>query len=580
MNEKIIKKKVKQYFKFLITFTFFGVYLYISIKFGKTAQKHLGYFIGGLGMFLFGMSFMSTAMEKIAGDQLKSLIASLTSTPFRGLLTGVLVTSIIQSSSATTVMVVGFTNTGLMNLRQAIGVILGANIGTTITAQLIAFKLEDWAWTIMFLGTLFNLMGKTKSKRSWGEFLIGFALLFIGMSLMGDTLKNYKEHELFKQVFTQFSTNRLLGVLAGLFVTLIIQSSSATVGLTMSLASAGAFGTGREALYAAVPIIFGDNIGTTITAILASIGTSVNAKRAALAHTIFNVWGTILFLPLLDLYIPFLELTSDNLVRQIANSHTLFNVINAFLVLPFVEWLKKIVQVIIPDKDDQRKLEINITLDKRLLATPFIALEHVTKLAENLFKNCYDNIAKIISFISKKDLEFDEAFSIYSNLKSEVSQSKHAANELQSFLIRLSSTTDITERPLRHATYLINQIRDMDILNGQLLNFMETILEFLETGNSIPLDQLNEILIGLEHVQEIIQKFNNSLNLDKNMSDEIIIRIKDYVMLEREILRQHFARINQEHVANLAQILHLNLLNAIKSMLRNLEYLALHSVKP
>jgi len=261
------------------------------------------------------MNMMSNSLQMIAGNRLKAIISTLTRNPVTAMLTGLAVTAVIQSSSATTVMIVGFVNAGLMTLTQAIGVILGANIGTTVTAQLIAFKLDDLAWPVLAIGSTMIMICKSRKNRSWGEVLLGFALLFLGMKFMGETLKAYKDHETFKQIFVALSHNRFLGVFAGLFVTLIVQSSSATVGLTMSLMGTGAFGDDPYlALMAAIPIILGDNIGTCITAVLAALGASRAAQRAALAHTMFNVFGTLLVLPVLHYYCQLIMLTSADLL--------------------------------------------------------------------------------------------------------------------------------------------------------------------------------------------------------------------------------------------------------------------------
>ncbi len=579
MIDRTTKRQVKMVAKVVLAAAFFLAFFLVSSRYGKTAQKEFGHFFGGLGMFLFGMTFMSAAMQRIAGDRLKAIIASLTSTPWRGLLTGAGVTAVIQSSSATTVMVVGFVNAGMMTLLQAIGVILGANIGTTMTAQLMAFKLEDLAWPLLFLGTLMMILGKSKSNRSWGECLVGFALLFLGMAFMGDSLKAYREHELFKQTFVLLSSNRLFGVLAGLLVTLIVQSSSATVGLTMGLMAAGAFGDDpRAAQLAAIPIIFGDNIGTTITALLASIGTSTNARRAAVAHSLFNVFGTLLFLPLLDPFVTLVGYTSTDPVRQVANSHTLFNVINALLFLPFADWLRRAVEWVVPEPPGADSTPVP-TLDKRLLATPFVALEQATAQAETLLRAVERKLGRIGDFLELSPIDLDDCYALRASIKTGVSNMHQIATDLQEFLVRLSAS-NIAERQLRHATALLHQVRDLDIMAGQIHNFVEQIEDHYESGQIIPEEQLQEIRVGLDHCAEVVSRFHQHLHLGKAEAEWIRTRIRDYVLLESEIHRQHFARMQKQSSASLAQVLHLNLLSSIRSMLRNLDYLAIHSERP
>ncbi len=330
--------------------------------------------IGGLGLFLYGMLLLSTSLQKVAGQRLRSLLEMLTSNRFVGAAVGAFVTGIIQSSSVTTVMVVGFVNAGLLKLQQAIGVIIGANIGTTVTGQIIAFKIDLYGLPLIGAGLAIMMLARLRQQRLWGEAIVGFGLLFVGLTLMKETLGSLGASYMMRSFFVNFSREPILGVLAGAIVTGIIQSSSATVGLTMALASAGLVD-----LRGAISLVLGENIGTTVTAQIAAIGSSRTARQAAWSHTLFNVLGVAYMLVILysgNWYERLVELSSDDVMRQVANSHTFFNVINAALFLPMLPVLKAIVERIVPRKEDEELLEPRY-LEKHLLDTPLVAINQV-----------------------------------------------------------------------------------------------------------------------------------------------------------------------------------------------------------
>ena len=284
--------------------------------------------LGGVGLFLFAIRLISESLQMLAGDKMRQIIGMLTRTPLLGVIVGAGVTMLIQSSSATTVMTVSFVDAGLMTLKQAIGVIMGANIGTTVTGQLLAIKIKDFAYLFVIIGALLSFLKKERRLAHVGSGMLGFGLLFIGMQTMEGAMAFLRERQ---DIFLMFSHNPLLGLAAGMLLTLLVQSSSATVGLTIALGVQGLL-----PLEAAIPIVLGDNIGTTITAILASIGTSRAAKQACAAHVLFNVIGVAIFLPLMPLYIGLIQSTAQGIGHQIANAHTLFNVCNTILFLPFL----------------------------------------------------------------------------------------------------------------------------------------------------------------------------------------------------------------------------------------------------
>ncbi len=329
--------------------------------------------IGGLGLFLYGMTLTGDGLRRAAGDKMKQVLEALTSTPLKGVIVGAVVTGVMQSSSATTVMLVSFVNAGLMTLRQTIGVIMGANIGTTVTAQLIAFSIADYAYPAIGVGFAVYLLARRKVWRSVGQAVLGFGMLFLGLSTMSAAVAPLRESQAFGSAMRTLGANPLLGLLTGLVMTLIIQSSSATIGMLLAVAIAS---PDVMTLQIAVPILFGDNIGTCVTALLSSIGTSHTARRTAMVHLLFNVFGAVIFMVL---RIPFTWLVTavspaGGIARQIANAHTMFNVLNTVVWLPGVGFLERVATRLVPGEDVVEEAGPKY-LDHRMLGTPGIALD-------------------------------------------------------------------------------------------------------------------------------------------------------------------------------------------------------------
>ena len=330
--------------------------------------------VGGLGLFIYGIWQMSEGLHKACGERMRRVLHNLTGSPIRGILVGAGVTVLIQSSSATTVMVVGFVNAGLMTLLQALGVIFGSNIGTTVTVQLIAFRLTDYALPIIGLGMLVMFLAKKKTHKYIGESLLGFGLLFLGLKISTEVVKPLGQYPLFNNILVSFSRNPILGVLAGAIITGILQSSAVTIGMVLGLAMISLID-----LRAAIALVFGCNIGTCATALLASIGTGISARRTAVAHILFNIIGTIIFLPFLGPFQNLISHTSGELPRQIANAHTLFNVINTIIFLPFIRPYANFLNKIVKGKEEEEVEYLPKYLERHLLNTPAIALEAATK---------------------------------------------------------------------------------------------------------------------------------------------------------------------------------------------------------
>lgn len=525
-------------------------------------------------MFIYGMNLMSASLQRIAGSRLKTIVSTLTKNPLAGMLTGLGVTALIQSSSATTVMTVGFVNAGIMSLKQAIGVILGANIGTTVTAQLIAFKLTDLAWPILALGSALIIFSKSRKNKSWGEALLGFALLFLGMKFMGDTLKSYREHEIFKSAFVMLSHNRILGVFAGLLVTLVVQSSSATVGLTMSLIGTGAFGDDPYlALRAAIPIILGDNIGTCITALLAAIGTSKNARRAAFIHTFFNTFGTILFLPLLDWYVRLIMATSADAMRQVANAHTLFNIFNGILFLPFSSILEKISLFIIPKSEDEEAATTN--LDKRLLATPPIAIAQAECQLLHAVGIVNKKFGKMCELLKDKESGLDEISNTAIAVENLHKQREQISKDLNRFLVSLAQK-DLAEELSRQVTKILYVNKDLEIVAHQLNKLLGTLLDQAEESVALSGEAREELLICLQKTGEVFMHMTQKLTISDDEFHEIQSNIYSQTLVDQAARNNHLDRIKSGQHDPLEGIAFLDALRSIGSILTSMQHLCNH----
>ena len=369
--------------------------------------------LGGLAVFIFGIGRLSESLQRLTSNTLKKIINFLAKRSWAAVLMGLTITSIIQSSSATTVMTVGFVNAGLVTLRQAIGIIMGANIGTTVTAQIVSFKVESIAYPIIIIGTLMYFLGRKKRIKNTGMAILGLGLIFLGMIVMKNSLEPLKNSETFKYFLLYFSKNPFAGILVGVIITGILQSSSATIGLLIALASQGLI-----PFASAVPILMGDNIGTCATALIASIGTTITARRTALAHLMFNIFGTIVFSILIYGFkiMPFIEsITGSSVPHQIANMHTTFNIITTIILFPFIGWYEKFIIKIFPGQD----VVVNknaLYLDIRLIKTPVIALGQVekevirvSKLAHEMFKLSHERLHKNDANIEKKLLDREAA---------------------------------------------------------------------------------------------------------------------------------------------------------------------------
>ena len=491
--------------------------------------------IAGLSLFLYGMQLMGDGLQKVAGEGLKGIIRKLTKNRFMSVLVGMFVTTIIQSSSATTVMVVGFVNAGLMTLAQAVGVVFGANVGTTITGQMVSFNLSQWAPIVIAAGLVANMLTKNPKVKEASEIFIGFGILFIGMSSLSSALQPLKELPEFTNWILQYGSNPFIGVGIGLLMTLVLQSSSATIGVLIALASQGVL-----PITTAVFIIFGDNIGTCTTALISSLGTSRRGKQVALFHLMINVIGTVYFMLFLrGILVNVVEsIDPGNVARQIANAHTIFNIVNVIVLFPFTNLLVKLIQMIIPDGEDEEE-SITRYLDKRILVTPTIALENtmyefaaMAQETSSALENAIGAARTRDKKLVKKALENEKNINAYEKAivkyLVEISQQNVSAKDQQT-IDELFSTANDIERIGDHAE--------------NIADFAKSIIEreiFLDEDTAYELDGLYAL------VQKGFALSIDALSTgDQNKVQEAIQIERDIDKLKIEVRDKYMKRMNK-----------------------------------
>jgi phosphate:Na+ symporter len=502
--------------------------------------------IGGLSLFLFGMNIMGQALERRAGGRLRGLLGKLTTNKIAGLLTGLGITAIIQSSSATTVMVVGFVNSGIMTLKQAVNVIMGANIGTTVTAWILSLAgidsanffvklLKPSAFTpvLALIGIIMYMFLKNDKKKDTGLILLGFATLMFGMESMSGAVSGLRNIEGFKNLFIMFK-NPILGVVAGAVLTAIIQSSSASVGILQALAV-----TGQVSFGAAIPIIMGQNIGTCVTAMLSSIGANKNAKRAALVHLSFNVIGTAVLLAVFYLikliFAPvFLEESASLL--GIAVAHSVFNVLCTVLILPFSGLLEKLVIRLVPDAGVP---ETATELDERLLATPAIAMDRCHEVAVDM--------ANIAIAALKDGLAVVNGFSpeLAADIRSKEEKTDHYEDILGTYLVKLS-TRQISGADSEEAAKLLKMIGDFERIADHAVNLLESSEEMERKSLSFGKEAVEELRVICAAVGEILDLALTAF-LDDDVKAASRVEPLEQVIdqLKEQLRTRHIIRLQQ-----------------------------------
>lgn len=503
--------------------------------------------LGGLAIFIYGMNMMSECLQKAAGEKMRSILALLTKNPVMGVLAGALTTAVLQSSSATTVMAIGFVSAGFMNLPQAISIIIGANIGTTMTAQIIAFKLSDYIYAIIFVGFIISFLVESEKVKNIGQTIFAFGLLFLGIETMGSVMKPLADSPVFTEMIARVSDVPILGVAVGTLMTLVVQSSSATVAVLQNFASqAGPDGvTSVIGLAGAIPILFGDNIGTTITAVLASIGQTKDAKRTAVAHCVFNISGTFLFIWFVGPFAKLIQMISPKgpeievISRQIANAHTIFNCVMTLVWVPLIWLMVKIVMRIIPDgRKEQYSLSEPLYLDEKLLGQPMAALQLVAKEVLHCSEIVRDMIRQTREAL--KNEEKKEIEDVHCKL--DAVKSLHA--RITQYLTDLFASGSLNEEQASQSAgimYVLSDVDRMGILCGEVAGGIKEKMEkkykyskeaMKDLGKSLELietmySEVREAIVSgkLEHAKELVKKREKVMELDISMRKAHMSRV-------------------------------------------------------
>ena len=512
--------------------------------------------LGGLAIFIFGMNMMSECLQKAAGEKMKKILSLLTRNPVLGVIAGALTTAVLQSSSATTVMAIGFISAGLMTLPQAISIIFGANIGTTITAQIISFKISNYIYLFVFVGFFISFAVKNQKWKYAGQTLFAFGLLFLGIETMGSVMKPLAHTSFFTDMIAKVSNVPVLGVLTGTLMTLVVQSSSATIAVLQNFASQPAADgiSSVIGLTGAIPVLLGDNIGTTITALLASIGQNKDAKRTAVAHSLFNVSGCLLFIWFVPLYAQFIQYISPKgdevavISRQIANAHTCFNIVMTLIWIPLIWIMVKIVLKIIPDsvnKIPENNEEV-IYLDKKYLNQPAAAL-HVTTKEIIRCSQIVEGLLKLIVKADKKSKTKEKSeVQIFEKVIHESELVQKISQKINDFMSQLFSLGILTEDQANQAVGLLYVISDIERIGQFSGEISSNILEQQSRSHKTHYskDAVTDLRTSAEFIYSMFSKIMNPLS-DGTAADEKDLRYirENVVNLEFKMRRRHIDRV-------------------------------------
>ena len=500
--------------------------------------------MGGLALFLYGMDLMGKSLERQAGGRLQKILSRLTDSPLKGFLLGLAVTAVIQSSSATTVMVVGFVNSGIMQLHQAIGIIMGSNVGTTVTSWLLSLtgiegdslliqllKPSTFSPLLAFIGILLFMFGGEKKKGA-GGILIGFAILMTGMTAMSDAVAPLENEPWFTELFVRFS-NPILGVLVGALVTAIIQSSSASVGILQALSSTGAITYGS-----AIPIIMGQNIGTCATALISSVGTNKNARRAAMVHLYFNIIGVTVFLVVfygLNAFVRFSFVDEVIAPWGIAVVHSVFNLCTTALLLPFTGVLEKLACLTIPD--DKGEKETFTLLDERLLNTPSVAVEQARAVTSNMAELARSGVLQAMSLTHRWDADLAK------KVKEQEKQVDRSEDALGSYLVKLSSRA-LSHEDSQQVNTLLHTISDFERISDYSVNLLASAQEIHDKEVAFSPDAQEELGVLEDVVQDLLNRTTEAFRQgDLHLASKVEPMESVLSELVRAIKARHVARL-------------------------------------
>ena len=530
---------------------------------------------GGMGMFLYGMEMMSDGMKMTAGNSMRAILKKLTSNRFIAVFVGAFITMIIQSSSATTVMLVSFVNSGLLNFVQALGVILGSNIGSTVTAQIVAFKVTDYALLLIAVGSIMTLFSKKDSAKHIGFVILGFGLLFYGMKVMSDTMKPLRTDPTFNIILTSFE-NPFLGIIAGAVFTALIQSSSATTGIVITLASSGSI-----TLEAGIPLIFGANIGTCITALLAGLKATRDAKRVAIGHVLFNVIGVLVFCFWIPTFADLVAQTTDNVPRQIANAHTIFNIVSTMLFIPFAPFISRTIIRYFPDKEKLRNIEkpAILNLDEKVLSYPTAAINNAQAEISGVVGLTERVVGSLVSpFITDKDQSDVEnpELNLITGLHQRLEKIKYLNENISNYLIKISQQ-DLTSHQSREVFALVSATNYLNSINDTVKMKFENLIgkkESLDEGFSDAGQE--EILVYHAKLLKQIKRLNKYFaKYDRAKATKIMKKGKKYKDLEEKYRLEHFKRVSGNVSVSVAtHQLHVELMDMLKQINTFIELIA------
>jgi len=518
----------------------------------------------GLGLFLYGMNLMSEGLEKAAGNRLKSIVGKLTTNRYMGVAVGALVTTIVQSSSASTVMVVGFVNAGIMTLTQALGVIMGANIGTTITSVLVALKLTDLAPFAIGIGVMLMLFSKNTKTKKYAQILLGFGILFLGMDTMKHGMSDLKQNPVLGEVLASFGEPGFFNTAAAIFVgfamTAIVQSSSATTGILVGLAA-----TGNVTLAAAFPILLGTNIGTCVTAMLSSVGANKNARRAAVMHLVFNLIGTLLFI--IFLRVPTLWFVENILAgnfgfdtaKQVASAHVIFNIVTTVILIWFAPLLVRVAKLIIPETEDEKEIVDGVKyLDERILETPSIAMAQVAREVLHMGRLSLKEFQYAVDSFVEGDLEKAKK-----TFKTErvVNELEH---EIADYLVKLTNT-GISAQQREMVDGLFSTIGDIERVGDHADNLAEMTVYRVENKLQFSDSAMEEI----RHMSErVIKSYKQALTAikdgDHELARSVIEREGEIDLMEKNLRKKHIRRLNEGRCQPAAGVLFLDIINNLE----------------
>ena len=546
---------------------------------------------GGLAVFIFGMNMMSECLQKAAGEKMKAILSLLTRNPILGVLAGALTTAVLQSSSATTVMAIGFVSASLMSLPQAISIILGANIGTTMTAQIIAFKISDYIYVFIFVGFLIHFISKSEKVKNIGQTIFAFGLLFLGIETMGSVMKPLASSPFFVDLIGQVAHIPVLGVLVGTMMTLVVQSSSATIAVLQNFASqAGPDGVSSIiGLAGAIPILLGDNIGTTITALLASVGQSRDAKRTAVAHCTFNISGAFLFLWIVKPYAFLIQYLSpkgnevDVISRQIANAHTGFNLIMTLIWIPMIPLLVKLVTKLVPDRREKLQLVPSAPkfLDEKLVGQPAAALALVAKEVIRCSQLVTEMLTEVKNSNRKEDGVLLQKIVEKGAIEAELNES------INDYLARVFAEGVLTEEQASQSAGIMYVLCDIDRIGGLCRTISENIISQNATKKKYSKDALKDLRNSLSLILEMYTEAMQAIISGDEIKVSDIQKKKEEIMrLDEKMRKGHMERVAKKKcdatmTAAFNNILHdidrmgNSCVNLVEIALKNVEFPAL-----